>query len=155
MDDTFNDTRAHVEVWDEGGFRMEGCAENIRFLRFKERVARRRRKIQEGEVFCITTLPKGVAAHTVWLIMRKHWDIENNGFRMLKTYFHTDHYYVHGKETNGKIPRFILMAFTLMELFLFRRLKGFRERKLLRIDIISSLYDELFSASYAQYFRSG
>ena len=154
-DETFHDTKAHVEVWDEDGFRMEGCGENIRFLRFRERITRARGKIEEREVLCITTLPKGVAAHTIWQIMHKRWDIENNGFRMLKTYFHADHCYVHGKGTNEKILLFILMAFTLMELFLFRRLVGFRERKLLRIDMISSMYDELLMISYAQYFRSG
>lgn len=155
-DGQFDDMqKVHVDVWDEDGFQMEGCPENIRFLRFKETVARPRGKTEKREVLCITTLPKGVSAHTVWLIMHKRWDIENNGFRMLKTYFHADHCYVHGKDTNEKILLFILMAFTLMELFLFRRLHGFREKKMLRINILRTMFDELLTTSYAQYFKTG
>jgi len=71
---------------------------------------------------------------------------------MLKTYFHADHNYVHGNDTNEKILLFILMAFNLVELFLFRRLKNFRERKLLRIDIISSLFDQLLIHNMSRYF---
>jgi IS4 transposase len=105
------------------------------------------------EAWCITTLSKDISAHTVWLIMRKRWHIENNGFRMLKTYFHADHNYVHGKGANEKILLFILMAFNLMELFLFRRLKNFRERRMLRIDILATLFDELYIHNMAAYFK--
>lgn len=154
-DAVFQDTKKQVLVWDEDHFQMAGCPENIRFLRFVEYWTSPKGKQMKREMWCVTTLPKGVSAHTVWLIMRKRWDIENNGFRMLKTYFHADHCYVHGDGSNEKVLLFILMAFNLMELFLFRRLKCFRERKLLRINIISTMYDELYADSYEAYFNSG
>ena len=148
----FNDTKKRVEVWEDDGFKMEGCNENIRFLRFIEHWVTPKGKTKSREAWCITTLNKGISAHTVWLIMRKRWDIENNGFRMLKTYFNADHNYVHGKDANEKILLFILTAFNLMELFLFRRLKNFRERKLLRINIVNTLFDQLFLYNMARYF---
>jgi len=151
-DHIFNDTKKRVEVWEDDGFKMEGCNENIRFLKFVEHWVTPKGKVKSREAWCITTLNKGISAHTVWLIMRKRWDIENNGFRMLKTYFNADHNYVHGKEANEKILLFILTAFNLMELFLFRRLKDFRKRKLLRINIVTTLFDQLFLYNMARYF---
>ena len=44
-------------------------------------------------------------------------DIENNGFRMLKTYFHADHGYIHGEGADEKVLRLIMTAFKRMELF--------------------------------------
>ena len=151
-DHVFKDTNKRVEVWEDDGFSMTGCDENIRFIKFIEHWTTPKGKQKSREAWCITTLSKGISAHTVWLIMRKRWDIENNGFRMLKTYFNADHNYVHGKEANEKILLFILIAFNLMELFLFRRLKNFRERKLLRINIVTTLFDQLFLYNMARYF---
>ena len=148
----FHDVKKRVLAWDEDGFHMEGCPENIRFLKFEEQWETAKGKTMKREAWCITTLSKHISAHTVWLIMRKRWDIENNGFRMLKTYFHADHNYVHGEETNEKILLFILIAFNLVELFLFRRLKNFREQKMLRINVISSLFDELYVNNMSSYF---
>jgi len=148
----FNDTKKRVLAWDEDHFHMDGCKHNIRFLKFVEYWTTPKGKEMTREAMCITTLSKGISAHTVWLIMRKRWDIENNGFRMLKTYFHADHNYIHGKDSNEKILLFILMAFNLLELFLFRRLKNFRELKMLRIDVLSSIYDELYIQDVSVYF---
>jgi len=148
----FKDTKKRVLVWDEDGFQMDGCDENIRFLKFEEHWITSKGRKMVREAWCITTLDKNISAHTVWLIMRKRWDIENNGFRMLKTYFHADHNYVHGKDCNEKILLFILMAFNLMELFLFRRLKKFRERKLIRKEIVTTLFDQLFLYNMTRYF---
>jgi hypothetical protein len=148
----FHDTKRRILTWDEDHFSMEGCSENIRFLKFEEYWIGPKGKEMHREAWCITTLAKSISAHTVWLIMRKRWDIENNGFRMLKTYFHADHNYVHGKDTNEKVLLFILIAFNLMELFLFRRLIKFRESRMLRIDIVSTLFDELYVHNMSSYF---
>lgn len=150
----FHDTNKRVLAWDEDNFYMEGSAHNIRFLKFVEYWTTPKGNEMSREMMCITTLPKGISAHTIWLIMRKRWDIENNGFRMLKTYFHADHNYVHGKDTNEKILLFILMAFNLVELFLFRRLKNFRELKMLRINVLSTIFDELYYQNVSEYFVS-
>jgi hypothetical protein len=148
----FKDTKKTVEVWEADGLSMMGCKENIRFFKFVEHWITPKGKQESREMWCITTLDESTSAHTVWLIMRKRWDIENNGFRMLKTYFNADHNYVHGKRANEKILLFILTAFNLMELFLFRRLKDFRKRKLLRIDIVTTLWDQLHLYSMTKYF---
>ena len=149
-DAEFNDTKKQVFVWDEDNFSMPGCEENIRFLKFEENWISPKGKKMHREMWCITTLKAD--AHTVWLIMRKRWDIENNGFRMLKTYFHADHNFIHYKDTNEKILLFILAAFNLTELFMFRRLINFRKNRMLRINIISSLFDQLYMYDMSHYF---
>jgi hypothetical protein len=154
-DHEFSDTKARVLVWDDNNFHMEGTNESIRFLKFEEHWERAKGKQVQREAWCITTLGKEISAHTIWLIMHKRWDIENNGFRMLKTYFHADHCYVHGKGANEKVLLFILIAFNLMELFLFRRLKKFRELKMLRIDVVTAMYDHLLLENYSAYFNTG
>lgn len=150
----FNDTRKRVLVWDDDNFHMEGCKHNIRFLKFVETWTTAKGRGMRREAWCITTLSKTINPHTVWLIMRKRWDIENNGFRMLKTYYHADHSYVHGKGANEKILLFILMAFNLMGLFLFRRLKNFKKKKIPRYEIIDALLFDLGLHSMASYFEN-
>ena len=151
-DHEFHDTKKQVWAWDEAHFHMNGYGGNIRFLKFVETWVTPKGKEMRREAWCITTLGKNISAHTVWLIMRKRWHIENNGFRMLKTYFHADHNYVHGKGANEKILLFILMAFNLMELFLFRRLKDFREKKIPRYLIKEMILWELDTHNMAEHF---
>lgn len=151
----FHDTNRQVEVWDESGFHMDGSIENIRFLRFVEQWNGKNGKKLKREMWCITTLDKGISSHTVWLIMRKRWDIENNGFRMLKTYFHADHCYVHGEGADEKVLTFIMTAFNLMELFLFRRMKKWREQKMTRKHLIEDMWDDLLLDDYSKYYNSG
>ena len=151
-DGVFKDTKKTVEFWEVDNCRMVGCNGNIRFFKFVETWTTSKGKVKTREAWCITTLSNEIYAHTVWLIMRKRWDIENNGMRMLKTFFNADHNYVHGQEANEKILTFILIAFNLVELFLFRKLENFRKLRLLRIDILTTIYDELLIIDVSDYF---
>jgi predicted transposase YbfD/YdcC len=159
---TFVCRKKQVPVWDADGFGMDGSPANIRFLKFIETRTGTGGRPERHEMWCITTLPREVAAKTVWLIMHSRWDIENNGFRMLKTYFHADHCYIHGDGADRNILIFIMIAFNLMELFLFRRLKDFRERVrkggITRKRLIGVMWDELLLHDYSAFFtvaRSG
>ncbi len=156
---TFIHKKKHISVWDSDGFEMKGTDANIRFLRFVETWIGPKGRQEKREMWCITTLPKGISAETVWLIMHKRWDIENNGFRMLKTYFHVDHCYVHGEGADENILIFIMIAFNLMELFMFRRLKDFRERVkkgiMTRKHLIAIMWDELLLYDYSAFFKTG
>lgn len=156
---TFIYKKKHVSVWDSDGFEMKGTDANIRFLKFVETWIGPKGRQEKREMWCITTLPKGISAKTVWLIMHKRWDIENNGFRMLKTYFHADHCYVHGEGADENILIFIMIAFNLMELFMFRRLKDFREQvkkgDMTRKHLIAIMWDELLLYDYSAFFKTG
>jgi hypothetical protein len=158
-DAVFNKDKKQVLVWDEDHFSMDGCKENIRFLKFVETWVTPKRKEETREVWCITTMPKGVSAETVWLIMHKRWDIENNGFRMLKTFFHADHCYVHGEGADEKILLFIMLAFNLMELYMFRRLNDLREQLrrgwITRKRLVEIMWDELLLYDFSAFYETG
>jgi len=155
----FTHGKKQVAVWDEEHFKMNGCEENIRFLKFVETWATPKGKEETRQVWCVTTMPKDIDAETVWLIMHKRWDIENNGFRMLKTYFHADHCYVHGEGADEKILLLIMLAFNLMELFMFRRLKDLREKlrqgHITRKRLIGVMWDELLLYNFSKYYETG
>ena len=157
-DKEFSIGKKEIKVWDEEHFHMDGTTENIRFLKFVESWIGPKGKKLHREMWCITTMPKEIPAETVWLIMKKRWDIENNGFRMLKTYFHADHCYIHGEGADEKILLMILLAFNLMELFMFRRLNDFRKKekegKMTRKHLTAVMWDELLLYDYSSYYES-
>lgn len=55
--------------------------------------------------------------------MHKRWDIEENAFHQLKTYYHADHCYCHGAVE--VIFLLMLTAFNIREMYLYRRIRGF------------------------------
>ena len=69
-----------------------------------------------------------VAAEIIWKIMHKRWDIEENGFHILKTYYH-DHCFIHNPIGIEAAFMFMIMAFNLSEMFMFKCLRNFREKK--------------------------
>ena len=55
----------------------------------------------------------------LWQMMHKRWDIEENAFHQLKTYYHADHCYCHSAVE--VIFLLMLIAFNMRELYLYRR----------------------------------
>jgi hypothetical protein len=54
-----------------------------------------------------------------------------------------DHCFLHDPTGTEAVLRFMTIAFNLMQLFFFRCLKEFRKKKLLQIEVIEDLRDEL------------
>lgn len=63
-------------------------------------------------------------------MIHKRWDIENNGFRELKTKWHINHCFMHDSRAIEAILLFIVIAFILFQLYLFRRIQGFRKLRI-------------------------
>lgn len=78
-------------------------------------------------LFSRTTL-ESTPPQLLWEMMHKRWDIEENAFHQLKTYYHADHCYCHSAVE--VIFLLMLIAFNMWELYLYRRLKNFRKRKI-------------------------
>jgi len=167
---SFKDKKAKVKVeaWDVKGFEMEGAEKTLRFLQFKETWKKnKRRHVKDGNgrktgktelvetietrtVWVFTTL-ENASAKTIWRIIHKRWDIENNGFRQLKTFYHADHCFDHKAVENVFLLN--ILAFNLREMFLFRRLRKFRDSNRTRIDITSEWSDDLLLYSFHEYFE--
>ena len=123
-----------VQAWDDEGFVMKDVNEPVRFLRFVEMITETiyrgktsKRETTTKEVWIVTTLGKHVPAKEVWKMIHQRWDIENNGFRELKTKWKINHCFMHDPKAIEAILLFIVIAFNLFQLYIFRRVKGFRD----------------------------
>lgn len=130
-----------IKAWDEDNFEMPDSDIKVRFLRFIEEI-HNGDKIEFKEAWIITT-DKFAAAETLWKIMHKRWHIENNAFHQLKTEWHLDHCFLHSPTGVETILLFLIIAFNLMQLYFFRCVRNFRKKRLLQIDFIEDIKDEI------------
>lgn len=131
-----------IKAWDEDNFEMADASVKVRFIRFVEEVhVGDKVEIKEG---WIITTDKFTSVETLWKIMHKRWDIENNVFHQLKTEWHLDHCFLHSPTGVEAVLMFIIIAFNLMQLYFFRCIRGFRKKRMLQIDIIEDIRDERF-----------
>ncbi|MBU5314521.1 transposase [Tissierella carlieri] len=131
-----------IKVWDEDGFEMSDSSIKVRFIKFVEEV-HSKDKVEFKEGWIITT-DKVTPVETLYKIMHKRWDIENNAFHQLKTEWHLDHCFLHSPTGVETVLMFIVIAFNLMQLYFFRCIRGFRKKKMLQINIIEDIRDERF-----------
>ncbi|WP_027309431.1 transposase [Caloramator sp. ALD01] len=132
-----------IKAWDEDNFEMADATVKVRFIRFVEEI-HNGDKIEIKEAWIITT-DKFTSSQTLWEIMHKRWDIENNAFHQLKTGWHLDHCFLHSPTGVETVLMFIIIAFNLMQLYFFRCIRGFRKKRMLQINIIEDIRDERFT----------
>jgi hypothetical protein len=132
-----------VYAWSEN-IDMKGVNDGIRFVKFKEIVidVRTGEITKESEIWIITTA-KNMSLETLRKIIHARWGIENNIFRQLKNQWHMEHCYIHDENGLEATLMFMIISFNLMQLFFFRRLKNFRMRKLLQVEVIERIIMEL------------
>lgn len=130
-----------VKAWDEDNFEMSDSNIKVRFLKFVEEI-HIGDKIEFKEGWIITT-DKFTSSESLWRIMHKRWHIENNAFHQLKTEWHLDHCFLHSPTGVETVLMFIIIAFNLMQLYFFRCIRGFRKKRMLQIDFIEDMRDEM------------
>ncbi|QXE17944.1 transposase [Clostridium sp. 001] len=136
-------TYRKIKAWDDDNFQMSDSSIEVRFIKFIEEI-HTGDKVEIKEEWIITT-DKFTSAETLWKIMHKRWDIENNVFHQLKTEWHLDHCFLHSSTGIETVLMFMILAFNLMQLYFFRCIRGFRKKKMLQIDIIEDIKDERFT----------
>jgi len=136
-----NNTNIKISAWDEDNFEMTNLDENVRFVRFIEETSSKN-KIELREVWIVTT-NKYISTETLWKIIHSRWDIENNGFHQLKGEWHLDHCFLHSPTGVEAVLLFMVVAFNLMQTFFFRCIRNFRKKRLLQINIVEDLRDDL------------
>lgn len=90
----FERGKKRIECWDMTGFEMEGAKEKVRVVRYCEHVKEKIGKESVSWMWLATT-SEGIPYETLWKMMHKRWDIEENAFHQLKTYYHAKHGYCH------------------------------------------------------------
>ena len=78
-------------------------------------------------MWLVTTLEQ-TAPEILWEMMNRRWDIEENGFHQLKTYYHAKHCYGHAKHCYGHaavevIFNLMIIGFNMRELYLYQRIE--------------------------------
>jgi len=136
--------KTSVEVWDLSDFEMEGCEKKLRVVKFQETTQGQK---ESRFVWLVTTLTS-TPPELVWEMMHKRWDIEENAFHQLKTYYHADHCYCHSAVE--VIFLLLLIAFNMRELYLHRRLKNFRQRKITLKSVTRMFCDQLLLEDFTR-----
>lgn len=141
-----------VEVWDLSDFEITGCPRKLRVLKFKETVFGK--KVEVHEIWLVTTLIHA-NLKTLWKMMHKRWDIEENAFHQLKTYYHAKHCYCH--DAAEAIFLLMILAFNMRELYLYGRLKDFSKRNITRKSVTRIFRDQLLTEDFRKllYFDTG
>jgi hypothetical protein len=122
---------------------MQGVGAPVRFVQFIEvKENLKSGKKSTSKIWIITT-SNVLTLETLWKIIHARWGIENNVFRQLKTQWHMDHCFVHDEIAMEAVLKFMIIAFNLMQLFFFRRLKNFRLKKLLQVEVVERIIKQL------------
>lgn len=110
---------------------MADSTVKVRFIKFIEEV--HNGDIVELKKAWIIITDKFTALETLWTIMHKTWHIENNVFHQLKSEGHLEHCFLHSPTGVEAVVMFLIIAFNLMQLYFFRCMRPFREKRMFQI----------------------
>ena len=127
---------------------MTNVNKKMRFIKFREIYEhdKKKEKYEIKEIWIVTTLDSEVKLETIWKIIHKRWHIENNGFRVLKSFNKFNHCFVNDKKGTSieVITNFMIIAFNLMQMFLSNNLKDFYSKKISVEHFIDDMKCEFF-----------
>ena len=121
-----------IQAWDAEGFTSaEGIEVPLRVLRTEEVITRRHRQghgwITEKEIHhwaWVTTLPAArLSTRLLWQIGHARWEIENDLFHTLATYWSLDHCFKHDPTAILNFILTLFIAFVLLQSFYLGNLK--------------------------------
>ena len=131
---------------DLSGFEMEGCPYKLRVVRYREQWEEKGGKA-ERFMWLVMTL-ETADYRVLWEMMNRRWDIEENGFHQLKTYYHAKHCYC--RDAVETIFNLIIIGFNVRELYLYRRSRNFAGSGISRKSINRIFCDELLTEKVKQ-----
>jgi hypothetical protein len=137
-----------IRAWDAEGFTTaEGIKVPLRVLRTEEIITRRHRDgegwIQRHETHhweWVTTLPiSRVSTYHLWQMGHSRWEIENDLFHTLATYWSLDHCFRHEPTAILNFILTLFIAFVLLQSFYLGNLKPQRRSHLTLISVAVEL----------------
>ena len=143
---SFQRGKKTVEVWDLSGFEIENCPYRLRVVKYHE-MWLENGKEAERWMWLVTTLEQ-TAPEILWEMMNRRWDIEENGFHQLKTYYHAKHCYCH--TAVEVIFNLMIIGFNMRELYLYRRVRKFEESRITRKSVSRMFRDDLLTEKVKQ-----
>ena len=131
--------KKNIEVWDLSGFEIDNSSHKVRVIRYHESWKEKENE-NERWMWLVTTLEQG-NPQVLWEMMNRRWDIEENGFHQLKTYYHAKHCYCH--TATEVIFNLMIIGFNMRELYLYRRIQRFERSGISRKSVNRKFCDEL------------
>ena len=122
--------------------RGDNSPHKLRVIRYHESW-----KENERRMWLVTTLDQG-EPRVLWEMMNCRWDIEENGFHQLKTYYHAKHCYCHAAVE--VIFTLMIIGFNMRELYLYRRVRKFEGSRITRKSVSRMFRDELLTEKVKQ-----
>ena len=139
---SFKRGKKTVEVWDLSGFRIENCPHRLRVVRYHESWKENGKKAERW-MWLVTTLEQ-TAPGILWEMMNRRWDIEENGFHQLKTYYHAKHCYCHAAVE--VIFNLMIIGFNMRD----RRIQRFEGSGITRKSVSRIFRDDLLTEKVKQ-----
>ncbi len=124
--------RGHIQAWDAEGFTSaEEIKSPLRVLRTEEVIHKRHHtrgawetKEERHTGYWATTLPaSALSTRLFWKIAHSRWEIENDLFHTLATYWCLDHCFIHEPTAILNFILTLFMAFVLLQSFYYGNLK--------------------------------
>lgn len=143
---SFQRGKKTVEVWDLSGFEIENCQYRLRVVKYHE-MWLENGKEAERWMWLVTTLEQ-TAPEILWEMMNRRWDIEENGFHQLKTYYHAKHCYCHAAVE--VIFNLMIIGFNMRELYLYRRIQKYARSRITRKSVSRMFRDDLLTEKVKQ-----
>lgn len=137
----FSGGKKRIEVWDLSGFEIEHSAHKLRVVRYHEKWEEKGKETERW-MWLVTTL-EHADYRILWEMMNRRWDIEENGFHQLKTYYHAKHCYCH--RATEVIFNLMILGFNMRELYLYRRIQKFEGSRISRKSVSRKFCDELLT----------
>lgn len=104
-------------------------------------------KEAERWMWLVTALEQ-TAPEILWEMMNRRWDIEENGFHQLKTYYYAKHCYCHAAVE--VIFNLMIIGFNMRELYLYRRIQKFARSRITRKSVSRIFRDDLLTEKVKQ-----
>jgi hypothetical protein len=145
----WEEPRQKIRAWDAEGFTSaEGILVPLRVLRTEEVITRRHRHgdgwIQKKEAHhweWVSTLPAArLSTRLLWQIGHGRWEIENDLFHTLATYWSLDHCFKHEPTAILNFILTLFIAFVLLQSFYLGNLKPQRRAALTLIGVAAELF---------------
>jgi len=145
----WKERRCQIRAWDAEGFTTaEGIEVPLRVLHTEETLTERHRQnhrwIEKTEVhhwWWVTTLPiSQVSTFLLWRIGHRRWDIENDLFHTLVTYWSLDHCFKHQPTAILNFVLTLFIAFVLLQSFYYGNLKPQRRLHFTLIGLAMELH---------------
>lgn len=133
--------KRRIEAWDLRGFEMRDVKKKVRVIRYHETEAVQG-KAKCRKMWLVTTL-ESADYKTLWEMMHKRWDIEENAFHQLKTYYHAKHCYC--KDAVETVFNLMILSFNIRELYLYRRIRNFEKIRITRKSVSQKFRDDLLT----------